>query len=143
MKGISTNTDSLGVSSTLLVDLSVHSLTAVMKTAYWFTDRYFLYLHRPEGNPEQICIEIRNKDINTQTDNLNSVCAEFSNALIDQTVRQMVLTETSAVRDALVKKAFGEGSNHLDPESLQLGSLSVPMDATYESDPMNLRRTSI
>lgn len=117
--GITTSIDELGASATIFVDLSVHPLTAVMKSAYWFTDRYFLYIRKDEGSVnEKILIELRDKDISTNPETLAMACAEFSNTLIDQTVRQYVLTETREVRDALVRKAFSEGKNHLDPNAL-------------------------
>ncbi|NTU72796.1 hypothetical protein HGB07_01315 [Candidatus Roizmanbacteria bacterium] len=87
-----------------------------MKTAYWFTNEYFLYLCRgTNGIETNLFVEFRLKEpAENELIRLENACREFSNRLIDQVVRQSVLTETSAFRDTLVKKAFFEGRLRTD-----------------------------
>ena len=137
--GISIGADALGASADLDVDLTVYPLTAVLKTAYWFTDRFFLYLHRPEGVLDRVLVEIRSKERGVGRDALIEACSDFANGLVDQAVRQLVLAETSGVRDALVRKAFGEGRTHGDPDAFA-DPRAVAAAGTFDSDPQGIRR---
>ena len=96
--------DELGVYARVCIDPNLYCLTAILKTAYWFTDQCYLFL----GNrPPVIDVEFRLKQ-GDSTEALKKLCGEFLNNLLDQAVRQKVLEETSVVRDTLVKKAFFE-----------------------------------
>jgi His-Xaa-Ser system protein HxsD len=138
--GVTVSSDGLGTSATLLVDLSVYSLTAVLKTAYWFTDRFYLYLHMSQGAATQVNVEIRGKDSNGNG-GLIEACQEFGNALIDQAIRQQVLVETCEVRDALVRKAFAEGRHHMDPDALRKDGANFYQHGRIADDPAGIRRT--
>jgi His-Xaa-Ser system protein HxsD len=135
-------TDSLGAVACLNVNTSVYSKTAVFKTAYWYTERCFLFLSRPLDLSDTIQVEIRPKSSITK-DELIVMCREFANNLIDQQVRQEVIAETGNVRDALIKKAFFEGSHHIDPEKLTSNEEYVPgADQSYKSDSLKIARTT-
>src|SRR5262249_39776784 len=110
-------TDSLGALACLTVDTSIYSKTALFKTAYWHTERFYVFLSRVEGAPSSIQIEIRPKST-MNNEELVAVCREFANNLIDQQTRQDVIVETGNIRDTLIKKAFFEGSLHRDPDAL-------------------------
>jgi His-Xaa-Ser system protein HxsD len=99
-------TDALGDYARVQIDRELYSDQTVFKTAYWFTDRFYVFL---ESSPDNhITVELRPK-VSSQPANLLMVCGEFSNSLVDFRVRGMVLSETSTIRDALVTKAFMEG----------------------------------
>ena len=99
-------TDSLGEYAQVQIDRQLYGDTAIFKTAYWFTDRFYVFL---ESTPENhLIIELRPK-VSPQQIDLRVACAEFCNSLVDFRVRGVVLSETSAVRNALVTKAFMEG----------------------------------
>lgn len=135
-------TDSLGTVACLTVNTSVYSKTAVFKTAYWYTERCYLFLSRPLDLSETIQVEIRPKST-MSSDDLIALCREFANNLIDQEVRQKVIAETGNVRDSLIKKAFFEGSNHLDPNKLSSNEEHVPKaDQSYKNDPLKIARTT-
>jgi His-Xaa-Ser system protein HxsD len=139
---ISWATDSLGTVACLSVSTSVYSKTAVFKTAYWYTERCYLFLSRPLDLPDSIQVEIRPKSPMSK-DELIAMCREFANNLIDQQVRQEVIAETGSVRDALIKKAFFEGSRHLDPDKLTSSEEYVPSaDQSYKDDPLKIARTT-
>jgi len=135
-------TDSLGVVAYLSADTSIYSKTAVFKTAYWYTDRCYLFLSRPLDSPETIQVEIRARTTLSR-DELLSLCREFANNLIDQQVRQDVIAETGNIRDALVKKAFFEGSTHLGSDKLHSNEEHIPTaDQSYKDDPLKITRTT-
>lgn len=108
---ISCSLDDLGEYATICIDTRVFSETAIMKTAYWLTEEYFLFLFRDTKDPAtSLSVELRLKDPAENTQKLlETACRKFGNHLIDQEVRQVVQTETAAFRDALVQKAFFEG----------------------------------
>ena len=96
--------DELGVFAQASVDSTVFSETAIFKTAYWFTDLYYLFLakNRITG---MLDVEFRPKK-GDDLEELKVACGEFWNKLLDHEVRQKVLSETAVVRDVLIKKAF-------------------------------------
>ena len=99
-------TDTLGEYAHVLIDRALYGDTAIFKTAYWFTDRFYIFLDSTPDN--RLSVELRPKVSAPPTD-LQSACAEFCNSLVDFHVRALVLKETHAVREALVTKAFMEG----------------------------------
>ena len=98
-------TDALGVFAQVRVDSEVYSEHAILKTAYWFTDHYYLFVSK--NTDGVFVVEFRNKT-GDSPDALKTACGEFMNGVLDQEVRQQVLQETAGVRDALLKKAFFE-----------------------------------
>lgn len=99
-------TDAFGDSARVQIDRQLYGDTAIFKTTYWFTDRYYVFLESTSDT--HLTVELRPK-VSAQPTDIQSACAEFCNSLVDFRVRGMVLEETSAVRDALVTKAFLEG----------------------------------
>jgi His-Xaa-Ser system protein HxsD len=88
------------------IDPGVYSEAAIFKAAYWFTDRYFLFLDKAAG--ARLVVEIRSKTP-VENDELKRVASEFCNSLIDFRVREIVNKETAPIREALVTRAFLEG----------------------------------
>jgi His-Xaa-Ser system protein HxsD len=101
----SIETDVIGSLSRVSIDATTYSEVAVFKTAYWWTDRYFVFIDR-EASGRWI-VEIRNKPGNTS--DLQEATAEFCNTLIDYRLRDLVTAETGGIREALVRRAFMEG----------------------------------
>jgi len=99
-------TDALGDYARITIDRQLYSDTAIFKTAYWFTDRFYVFVDPTPDN--RVSVELRAKGTSLHLD-LQSACGEFCNSLLDFRVRGLVLSETSAVREALVTKAFMEG----------------------------------
>lgn len=109
--GFSWKLDELGQFVVVEIDASLFDRAAIFKTAYWGTERAFLYLTQ-DKDAGRIYAELRPKK--PDATDLETVAREFCNALIDQQTRQIVLRETSAERDVLLTKAFGAGRGHLD-----------------------------
>jgi His-Xaa-Ser system protein HxsD len=135
---LSWETDELGAVARVLVDTSVYSKTAVFKTAYWYTDRCYLFLSTTDDPADTIQVEVRPKE-EASRDELVALCREFCNSLIDQQVRQDVIAETGSIRETLVKKAFFEGGKH--PDSLRSKEDDIPAEGqSYEDDPLKIGR---
>jgi His-Xaa-Ser system protein HxsD len=98
--------DELGPFVRISIDPTVFSETAVLKTAYWFTDQYYVFIAKDRSSG-LVGVELRAKS-GSSVDSLKGAVGEFSNQLLDYDVRQRVFAETSAVRDTLIKKAFFE-----------------------------------
>ena len=111
--------DDLGERATVAIDLQVYDKAALFKTAYWFTERAYLYLS-PGESDTVVIVEVRPKT----TGDAGIIVREFCNSLIDYQTRQFVLRETATVRDALILRAFSEGKAHIDPASI--GSVATP-----------------
>jgi His-Xaa-Ser system protein HxsD len=129
-------TDDLGVYARVCIDPSVFSQVSVLKTAYWFSDRFYLYLTRTTDG--RFLVEFRQKNVDT-TEDLTAACREFCTGLIDYAVRQHVLTETSAVRDALIRKAFFDVQNADADRMAQANESFVPKEGqSYRDDPLKI-----
>jgi len=136
--GLQYGTDSLGVYAWLCVDPVVFPQIAILKTAYWCTDRYYAYLARTADG--KIRVELRHKTAGT-ADELTTACREFCNHLLDQTVRHAVLQETAAVRDALVRKAFFDVQDPTAAEAAQANECYVPRPQdSYQADPLGIAK---
>jgi His-Xaa-Ser system protein HxsD len=108
--GLVVSNDELGQAVQVTVDTNLYDKAAIFKTAYWTTERGYLFLSRKEGS-DDICVEIRKK---SEGVDLEQLAREFCNALIDQQTRQIVLHETTDERDILLEKAFAAGRGRLD-----------------------------
>lgn len=124
--------DEFGIYALLGIDTNLFSETAILKTAYWFTDKYFLFFSE-NGNSSILNVEIRPKNDESKS-RLLEACGEFSNRLLDYELRQRVIAETCEIRNTLVKKAFFEAKLPLPPsvisseENLPVSSQSYLQD---------------
>lgn len=130
--------DELGVYVRVSVDPKVFSETALLKTAYWFTDQYYLFVanNRDSG---LLDLEIRLKH-GDSLEQLKAACGEFWNKLLDQEVRQRVLTETSPIREQLLKKAFFEANTRVPPGTVSDESRLPRQGESYSDDPVRAGR---
>lgn len=126
--------DDLGVYARVCVDPNLYCLTAILKTAYWFTDQCYLFL---TNRPPLIEVEFRLKQ-GDSTNALKKLCGDFLNNLLDQAVRQKVLEETSVVRDTLVKKAFFEAKAALSKGVVSDESHLTQEGQSFKEDPLNI-----
>lgn len=138
--GVRSGEDGLGVFVQVDVDTAVYSETAVLKTAYWFTDSHYLFLSRLPGGTV-LTVELRQKQ-GTSLVELQAACGEFANRLLDAEVRQRVLAETSNVRDTLIRKAFFEAKAPLPKGVLSDESRNAQPGQTEHGDPVGAARRS-
>ena len=102
----------------LPLDELIYSRDAVLRTCYWFTDRCYVFISRPQQGV--LLISMRVKDPLPTLDNprptpIESITGEFQNALLDQQLRIDIEQQTRVVRELLVTKAFSEAGVLDDP----------------------------
>ena len=124
--GIRANSDELGTFALLEVDTSIYSQVAILRTAYWFTENFFLFLS-PGPSEGTVYIELRSKG-NPNDISLEKSLWEFCNSLLDHQVRQDVIQETGGIRDVIIRKAFSEGHKHADPNNLDSDESNIPTE---------------
>ena len=131
--------DGLGIFARVSVDPKVFSEVAILKTAYWFTDQYYLFLAKNKDSG-LLDVEFRLKQ-GDSLDQLRIACGEFSNNLLDQEVRQKVLLETAPLRDTLLKKAFLEAKASLPPRIESNESHLPQAGQAFCDDPVGASRS--
>ena len=130
--------DELGIYARVSVDPNLFSEVAILKTAYWFTDNYYLFLTRNKVS-DLVDVEFRIKQ-GDSIEQLKVACGEFWNSLIDQEVRQKVLLETAPLRDTLLKKAFLEAKAPLPPGVVSDESHIPRPGQVFRDDPVGAGR---
>lgn len=133
-----TGTDDLGLFVRFDVDLGVCSETAILKTAYWFTDTQYVFLSRSR-TVGVITVELRDK-VGGSLDGLKSAVGEFGNRLLDAELRQRVIAETAPIREALVTKAFFEARKPLPAGTVSDESRLPRAGQTSRGDPVGATR---
>ena len=97
--------DELGIYAQSSVDPTVFSENAILKTAYWFTDQYYLISQQEPHNWVARRIELRLKQ-GDDPRKTKAACGEFWNGLLDQEVRQKVLTKPPWYEILLLRRPF-------------------------------------
>jgi len=126
--------DELGSYARVCIDPNLYTLTAIFKTAYWFTDKYYLFLANRSSIVE---VELRLKQ-GDSSDELKKICGQFLNNLLDQSVRQRVLEETSGIRDTLLKKAFFDAKASVTKGLISDESHIPSAQQSFKDDLMNI-----
>lgn len=116
MIGVETTAD-----FTLEFDLGVYSLVAIQKAAYSFGDRFSVEIKKPDASTVQVVLTAKRR-----LPDIGQVPGEFRNEVLDQHLRQIVLNETSGIRDLLIAQAFSR-TNLIMPE---LDSTPAPNQAS-------------
>jgi His-Xaa-Ser system protein HxsD len=95
---------------TLLVDETIYSRIAVLKTCYWFTNRCYVFISRHDE--QHLAVRLSSKP---SGNGLAAIAGEFENALLDHQLRFEIARETATIRELIVAKAFAEGNAIEDP----------------------------
>jgi len=95
---------------TLLVDETIYSRIALLKTCYWFTNRCYVFISRHDE--QHLAVRLASKPSGS---GLAAIAGEFENALLDHQLRFEIARETATIRELIVAKAFAEGSAIEDP----------------------------
>jgi His-Xaa-Ser system protein HxsD len=114
--------------ASLEIDRELFSADAVLRTAYKFTDLWFIFLqtHVTRGNRWLVVLKPKPTAASTTVD----VVGEFANELIDQQLRLQLERQFGDVRTLIVAQAFAEG-NLLDPGRAA---------DDYQADPLGIGR---
>lgn len=109
------------------VDLTIHSLPAVIRAAYKLSDRVFAFLQRDEVTPDKrVWVFLFGRSPKTD---LSAVVGELTNELIDQQLRVQLEAEFKHVRTLIVAQAFAEG-NLLDQSDDRTDYRTDPHEAS-------------
>jgi len=91
-----------GKTITLTLDFSLYSKKTLFRTCYKFTDKAFVYI-KFDDNAYKVFLTSKNDTIDTK------LTEEFTNELLDQELRELVLEDTKKIRDAIVTRALLSG----------------------------------
>lgn len=97
----------------------LYSRGALLKAAYHFTDRAYVYLDQDDA---QYCVELTSKE-NECAEPL--LMREFANELLAQSTREEILTATANIRELILGRAFG--STIVD--SAELEAVDTPVES--------------
>jgi His-Xaa-Ser system protein HxsD len=89
------------------VDTTIYSKACLFRACYKFTDRAYVFLSRPDDDPNSIVVSITSKQIGCDP---RQIIREFSNELIDQGTREILEEEFGPIRNLIVAQAFSEGN---------------------------------
>lgn len=84
---------------TIRVDKYLYSKNVLLKTAYSFTDRYYIHL---DSNEKEYVVKI----IAKSGQNNPAVQNQFNNELIFQATREMISEQTKTIRELILARSF-------------------------------------
>jgi len=94
---------------TLTLSLDLYSLEAIKKTCYKYTDKCSILLDdiNKDKNTVNVIFSMHNDNSNINHEQLLS---DFKIELLDQDLREIVSSETEAVRNLILAQAFSKTS---------------------------------
>jgi len=114
------------------VDERVYSVEAVLRTAYWFTDRAYLFISKPGEYTLRVHLKIKPVSLEApRQESVSDLAGEFGNALLDNQLREAVEKRTGKIRELLVMKAVAEAGALEDPAP---GSPNDPIADQQQAD---------
>jgi len=98
------------------VDERVYSVEALLRTAYWFTDRAYLFISKPTEHTLRVHLKAKPATLESpKSVAIGEIAGEFSNALLDNQLREGIEERTGKIRELLVMKAMAEAGVLEDP----------------------------
>lgn len=110
--------DSFGKYLTVTVEVDLYPLTSIMKSSYWFTDKFFLFLEWADQEHQRLNVIFRGKE-EISDDDLNALAGDFLNSVLDQTIRAQVEEETKVVKSIIIKRSFSEALSKQEQQYLE------------------------
>jgi His-Xaa-Ser system protein HxsD len=90
----------------LTLDSSLYTKKTIFRTSYKFTDKAFVFIKH--NNENAYMVFLTTKDEKT---NVSKLTEEFTNELLDQELRELVLEDTKKIRDTIVTRALLSGQS--------------------------------
>ena len=87
----------------IAIELAVYPLEIVLLACHVFTARCYVFAH--DVRDGKLIVDFTARDANSS---LRDIIGEFSNALLDATLRVRIAEETRTIRELLVAQAFCE-----------------------------------
>ncbi|SMG63369.1 conserved hypothetical protein [methanotrophic bacterial endosymbiont of Bathymodiolus sp.] len=131
--------DELGKYGRFIINSDIFNKIAVLKTAYWYTDLFYLKILSQSKSFEMI---IRCKG-DFDSNLLQKTSDEFRNKLIDYQLRQEIIAETQDIQELIIRKAFGEAAKTHTPSQMEITrEIDIPLSGdTFEQDNTHIRDT--
>jgi His-Xaa-Ser system protein HxsD len=98
------------------VDERVYSVEAILRTAYWFTDRVYIFISKP--TELTLRLHLKAKPLTLESPKrieISELAGVFGNALLDNQLREGIEQRTGKIRELLVMKAVAEAGVLEDP----------------------------
>jgi His-Xaa-Ser system protein HxsD len=96
---------------TINVDERVYSVSALLRAAYWFTDRAYVFVSKPNEHSLQVQIKAKPPTLEAPSRvSLPDIAGEFGNALLDYQLREVIEERTGKIRELIITKALGEAN---------------------------------
>jgi His-Xaa-Ser system protein HxsD len=93
----------------LTVDERVYSVNALLRTAYWFTDRAYIFVTKPGERTLRVHLKAKAPTLDSpHSTPIRDLAGEFGNSLLDNQLREAVEEQTGKIRELLVMKAIAE-----------------------------------
>lgn len=96
----------IGESTKIEYDLEIYNKKTLFRTCYKFTDKVFVYIKDNDISPNKLDIYFTKKE---DTVDLFKIIDEFTNELLDQQLRQVVIEDTKKIRETIVTRALLSG----------------------------------
>jgi His-Xaa-Ser system protein HxsD len=110
MKSVWLDSEVGEVDAAFTVDERVYSVNALLRTAYWFTDRAYVFISKPGPNTLRVHLKIKPPSLESpQLRAVTDLAGEFANSLLDHQLREEIEERTGKIRELLVAKALAEG----------------------------------
>lgn len=90
----------------LVLEKNLYNKKTLFRTCYKFTDQVYVYIKTTE---DAFVVYFTHK--NSESD-LPMIVQQFTNELLDQELRQIVLEDTHKIRDTIVTRALLSGQSH-------------------------------
>lgn len=120
----------------------IYPLSMIMKTAYGFTEKFYIYLDQPDDN--NIEVHLKAKSF-TNKDAMESIVGEFFNELLNQSLRVDIYNKTKELRQLILGRALylecievPEGSICSENAEIEELNLSVDDCEDYKQDQLGI-----
>ena len=109
---VSTEADS----AVVCLDERVYSRAAILRTAYWFTDRAYVLLTKPAEGTLAVRLSPKAPTLDQPATPVpETLAGEFCNQLLDHQLREDIFERTSSVRELIVAKALFDAGVSEEP----------------------------
>ena len=116
---------------TFYVNSKIYDKTCVMKTAYVFIDRCYVYIDIKENMFEIVLTNKKGK-----TYDLNEILGEFNNELLNQQLRKKISEDTKEIRQLVLARALYSSYVDID-DNLKSRENTDPVELMDNSNQTN------
>jgi len=91
-----------GNKAELIIDISLFSKDIIFKTAFLFLDKLYVFLKKKTKS--SICVQFILKE--DSKENLENIIGDFSNELLNNSLRQKLFEENKEIRTKIINSAL-------------------------------------